>query len=539
MAAAIGRTAAVEWTGKVLSDVARGGGDSAGTPFPRALSCQDGTMKIRQALCVALAAFAVASSAEASCPSAPRPWCRQFGQTRVSIHAGSASFDWRGRVGPSTTLGDFGSPQATTGYSVCAWDGDVLALAADVPEASTCGAAACWSAHGTAGLRYRDGEAAAGEVAALDLKASSKGKTKLTVKGPVAGAVALPLVGRLTVQLLREDSELCWEGVLPLSSLRTNDASEVRGKTKFDAAAPVPALASGACGGPAAGFTTGISNLDSLVHDGLVRTFRVHVPPSYEDATPAPVVFLLHGGFGSGAQVEASSRMLEVAAAEGFVVVSPDGVAGPGGVRTWNGGSCCGYAVDQDIDDVGFVSAMIDHLEDSLCIDRRRVFATGMSNGAILAHRLACDLAGRIAAVAPVAGTDNTVSCDTLRPVPVLSIHGSADANVPYDGGLGCGPSGATYRSVPVTVARWRQRDDCADGATATSFVGDATCSLFGKCAAGSAVESCVIAEGGHSWPGGEPPATSGFGDCPFGYQSQQFSASEQSWEFFSRILPR
>jgi polyhydroxybutyrate depolymerase len=455
------------------------------------------------------------------------------------MDAESGTFDWRGTVGPSTTLGDFGSPQTTTGYSVCAWDGDVPVLAVDVPEASTCGAAACWSAQGSTGLRYRDGEAVAGEIAAVDLKASSKGKTKLTVKGPVAGAVALPLGGRLTVQLLREDSELCWEGAVPLSSLRTNEASEARGKVKFDAAAPVPALASGACGGPAAGYTAGISNLDSLVHDGLPRTFRVYVPASYDDASPVPVVFLLHGGFGSGAQIETSSRMLEVAEAEGFVVVSPDGVAGAGGVRTWNGGYCCGYAVEQDIDDVGFVSAMIDRLEASLCIDRRRVFATGMSNGAMLSHRLACDLGGRIAAVAPVAGTDNTVSCDPLRPVPVLSIHGSADANVPYDGGLGCGPSGVSYRSVPVTIARWQQRDDCADAATSTSLVGDATCSLFGKCAAGAAVESCVITDGGHQWPGGEPPATSGFGSCPFAYQSQEFSASQQAWEFFSRMLPR
>lgn len=487
-------------------------------------------------------AFASAHSAKASCPASPKPWCRQFTQTQVSIDAASGTFDWRGKRGASTTLGDFGSPQTTTGYSVCAWDADALALAVDVPAASGCGAASCWNAHGSAGLRYRDGDAAAGELATLILNASSKAKTELRAKGPVAGSVALPLYGRLTLQLLRDDSELCWEGAVPLSSLHANDASEARGEVKFDAATPVPALASSACGGPDTVYNVGISNLDRLVHDGRARTFRVYVPASYDDAAPAPVVLLLHGGFGSGAQIEASSRMLEVAAAEGFVVVSPDGVAGPGGVRTWNGGSCCGPAVDQGVDDVGFVSAMLDRLETSLCVDRRRVFATGMSNGAILAHRLACDLGGRIAAVAPVSGTDNTVSCDPLRPVPVLSIHGSADRNVPYEGGLGCGPSGDSFRSVPVTIARWRQRDDCAEGRPGTrrrERVGDATCSLFRNCAAGAAVESCVIADGGHQWPGGEPPVIPGFRDCLFGYQSQEFSASRQAWKFFSRVVPR
>lgn len=308
---------------------------------------------------------------------------------------------------------------------------------------------------------------------------------------------------------------------------------------KFDPGAAVPALASEGCGGAASSYTTGVSNLDSLVHDGLTRNFRVYLPPTYDDSVPASVVFLLHGGYGSGAQIEASSRMLEVAATEGFVVVSPDGVAGPGGVRTWNGGRCCAYAVDQDIDDVGFVSDMIDRLDSSLCVDRRRIYSTGMSNGAILSHRLACDLADRVRAIAPVSGTDMTWACDSARPVPVLSIHGSADENVPFDGGLGCGPSGASYRSVPATLAAWRQRDDCGETATSSTTVGDAACSVFGACAAGGRVESCVIDNGGHQWPGGEPPAIAGVGACLFGYQSQSFSASVQAWEFFAGQPPR
>jgi polyhydroxybutyrate depolymerase len=209
-------------------------------------------------------------------------------------------------------------------------------------------------------------------------------------------------------------------------------------------------------------------------------------------------------------------------------------VAGSGGVRTWNAGGCCGYAVDNDIDDLGFIAAILDRLEASTCVDSRRVYAAGMSNGSMMSHRLACELADRIRAIAAVAGTDMTLSCDPARPVPVLTIHGSDDANVPFDGGLGCGLADVRFRSVPVTIARWNASDGCSGDVAATSAAGDATCSSYAKCAAGSDVELCVIAGGGHQWPGGLAPSASGLPGCPFGYQSQSFSASQQMWRFFA-----
>lgn len=489
-------------------------------------------------IAVAALLLASAGTAAASCPSSPRPWCRQFAQTGVRIDATTGAFDWRGSRGPSTTLADFGSPQTTSNYSVCAWDGDALVVAADIPAAATCSGASCWSAMGASGLRYRDAAAGSGALASADLKGSTKGKTKLKIRGAVAAGAALPLTGRLTVQLLRDDSVICFEGSAPVDALGTNEATSVRAKVTHDPAAPVPALKAPACGGASSPYAAGVSNLDSLQHDGLTRTFRVYVPSSYDDASPLPVVFLLHGGFGSGAQIEGSARMLAVAESEGFVVVSPDGTAGPGGVRTWNGGGCCGASADNDVDDVGFVSAMLDRLEDSLCIDRRRVFATGMSNGAILSHRLACDLGDRIAAVAPVSGTDMSYGCDPVRPVPVHEVHGSLDSNVPFDGGFGCGPAGANYRSVPATIAGWKERNGCADTVTATTTIGNASCSLYGSCSVGGAVELCVIDGGGHQWPGGEPPAVTGLPGCSFGEQSQSYSASQEAWNFFRARVP-
>ncbi len=490
----------------------------------------------RVVLCVLVAL--AADSAHAACPTEPRPWCRQFGQTQLRLDAASGAFEWRGGNGPSSVLSDFGVPQASTGYSLCAWDGNNLLLASELPAASTCGGLPCWSTAGSGGLRYRNDAAAAGELSSLEWKASSKGKTRLKAKGAVAASVALPLQGRVTLQLLRDDSALCFEGSFPAAGASTNGATQVQAKWKHDPSAVVPSLPSGGCGGSPSPYAAGVSTAASLVHDGLTRSFRTWIPSAYDDASPLPVVLLLHGGFGSGAQIEGASRMLDVAAASGFVVVSPDGSTGPGGVRAWNAGLCCGAAAANEVDDVGFLAALLDRLEQELCIDRRRVFATGMSNGGLLAHRLACDLGDRIAAVAPVAGTDMTYGCDPLRPVPIHEVHGSADANVPFDGGPGCGPAGASYRSVPGTMTGWKQRNDCKDAVTSTRTVGDATCTRYGQCAPGTLVELCVVDGGGHQWPGGEPPVVAGLPGCSFGVQSQSYSASEEAWKFFRAVVP-
>jgi polyhydroxybutyrate depolymerase len=244
-------------------------------------------------------------------------------------------------------------------------------------------------------------------------------------------------------------------------------------------------------------------------------------------------VLLLHGGFGSGAQIETASRLLEVADANRFIVTSPDGVAGPGGVRTWNGGGCCGYAAATGVDDVGFMGALLDRLEAGLCIDRRRVYTAGMSNGAIMSHRLGCDLAARVRAVGSVAGAMMARPCAPVRPVPVMEIHGTGDLNIPYDGGTGCGAAGVPFRSVVSTIDGWLVRDACKGRTRTLLQQGDGTCVNPSNCSAGTDVALCTIPNGGHQWPGGNPPAIGGLPGCPFGYQSQTFSASQVLWQFF------
>ncbi|MFT3923967.1 MAG: PHB depolymerase family esterase [Myxococcales bacterium] len=272
------------------------------------------------------------------------------------------------------------------------------------------------------------------------------------------------------------------------------------------------------------------TQMGELEHDGLARSFRVHVPPGYRADRPAALVVMLHGGGGSGRQFELNSaRMDAVADRESFLSVYPDGT---GAIKTWNGGGCCGSAVSEDVDDVGFVAALLDHLEQTLCIDRQRIFAAGMSNGGIMSHRLACELSDRIAAIAPVSGTNMTASCVPKRPLAVLQIHGTADGHVPYDGGEGCGPAGVAFPSVPATMEAWRLRNGCSSAKTVTFQQGDGSCETYGGCVFGADVTLCSITGGGHSWPGGDPPA--GLVECPAnGPQSTTFSASEVIWSFF------
>jgi len=264
--------------------------------------------------------------------------------------------------------------------------------------------------------------------------------------------------------------------------------------------------------------------------DGGRRTFRVHVPPGYDPFTPVAVLLMFHGGGGSARQFEeASAEMDPIADREGFVTVYPDGT---GTLRTWNGVGCCGAAVTQNIDDVGFVRALLDHIESSLCVDRNRVFASGMSNGGILSHRLACELADRLSAIAPVAGTDLTSTCSPARPIAVMHTHGTADGHVPWEGGEGCGPSaGVDFTSVPETMERWRTRNGCSSTKTVTLTQGDARCESYEACSNGADVTLCSIDGGGHNWPGGRPPA--GLVDCPEdGGQSSTFDVSEVIWSF-------
>jgi polyhydroxybutyrate depolymerase len=275
-------------------------------------------------------------------------------------------------------------------------------------------------------------------------------------------------------------------------------------------AAILPAPPSGAAPGAASGPAPGTTE-HRLAFGGLDRSYQVVIPPGLSKK-PAAVVVVLHGGFGTAEGALRQGGWVEAAARGRFVAVAPEGV-----IRSWNAGECCGPPARRGVDDVGFVLAVLDEVEGDLRVDRDRVFATGISNGGMLAYRLACDAADRFAAIAPVAATVVTDGCDPRVPVSVLHVHGLADENVPFEGGV---PT-RSFQADPPAYRPVRESLDVfvrADGCTATPRVrtrGAVTTERWRGCTDRSAVELVTIADGGHSWPGGQqmarvldPPST-------------------------------
>ena len=256
----------------------------------------------------------------------------------------------------------------------------------------------------------------------------------------------------------------------------------------------------------------------TLTHGGVERSYRLHLPDGY-DRSATPLVLNFHG-FTSSPDAQATYSIMNATAdREGFAVAYPQGTGSP---ASWNAGACCGSALENDVDDVGFVSAMIDDIGAKLCLDESRVYSTGLSNGGFLSYRLACELADRIAAIAPVAGVDGMASCEPSRAVPVLHFHGTQDTLVPYEGSDSYG-----FPSVEETMTSWAERNGCTGERQVTYEQGDARCEAWSACNEGSAVELCVIDGGGHTWPGGLVPAV-------VGKTSQDVSASDRMWEFFA-----
>jgi polyhydroxybutyrate depolymerase len=178
---------------------------------------------------------------------------------------------------------------------------------------------------------------------------------------------------------------------------------------------------------------------------------------------------------------------------------------------------------------VAFTAALLDDLSQDVAVDPRRVFATGMSNGGMLAYRLGCELSTRIAAVTVVAAALVVSPCRPERPVSLLHIHGTADTIVPVRGGVGSNPTLGSFRSVAASVAVFAAADGCTSGPVpAPQLVADASVSSYAGCRDGSAVQTVLVVGGGHTWPGGTPFP-------PGGATSTETSASELAWRFFAR----
>jgi polyhydroxybutyrate depolymerase len=284
---------------------------------------------------------------------------------------------------------------------------------------------------------------------------------------------------------------------------------------------------------PACAAVTARDDSGTIEADGAARTYLIHIPASYDGQKAVPLVLVFHGGGGQPPGMVRISGMNDVADRHGFIAVYPAGLN-----RQWKDGRTAALSPP---DDVAFIDALIHTLETNYRIDSKRIYATGISNGAFFSFRLACDLGNEIAAIAPVAGSIPVGFNDTCKndPVSVMMINGTADRLVPYDGGRVGGPFVAQGDSIPVsqTVSIWVKTDGCTQ-APRTSTVLDVDSAdgtttaiqTFDGCQDGTSVELYTVTGGGHTWPGGPqylPPAI-------IGVTSRDFDASETMWQFFA-----
>jgi len=251
--------------------------------------------------------------------------------------------------------------------------------------------------------------------------------------------------------------------------------------------------------------------------DGRDRTYHLYIPAGVAAAPtgePVPLLVALHGGTGSGTQFEKSSGFDGLAEANRFLVVYPDGVGtGADGAtnRTWNGGRCCGVAAREAIDDVAFVGLLVDALAGQYPVDPARVYAAGHSNGGILAYRLACELSEVVVAVGVQSTSLEIDGCAPARPVSVLHIHGTADQNIPIDGGVGPRALSGVSFAVPVDGARtMADRDGCPDEPERSTDPAnpDVTVDAWTPCDDGTEVRFVTVDGAPHSWMGPRRPGT-------------------------------
>ena len=244
-----------------------------------------------------------------------------------------------------------------------------------------------------------------------------------------------------------------------------------------------------------------------------------------------PLVLVLHGGGGNAAIAENMSGFTAKARQEGFIVAYPEGSGRfAGKLLTWNAGHCCGYAMKRNIDDVAFISALIERLIADYPVDPQRVYVTGMSNGGLMSHRLGIELSDKLAAIAPLVATLFGDEPQPRGPVAALMINGMLDKAVPHLGGPPGGRVSDAWDGTPTKPALaqasfWAKANGCA----ATPAQQDHGRYLLWRytCAPGGAVELYLLKDNGHAWPGGQPGSRRG--DTP----SSALNATDVIWRFF------
>lgn len=260
-----------------------------------------------------------------------------------------------------------------------------------------------------------------------------------------------------------------------------------------------------------------------LVQVGDVsRSFKLHIPAGHDGSTPLPLVFNLHGTGGSAERQELLSGMSAVADEEQFLVAGGMAVFNPHGRVTWNA-----VLDPTGVSDIDYIVAAINAVDRKVPVDRKRVFATGMSGGGRMSSRIACELSSKIAAVAPVAGVQFGANCNPVRPIPLITFHGLNDKVNTYSG-EDAERNPFWVAGVEEAIALWVDSNGCGNKLVAENLTDDVTRLSYPGCAQGADVVFYRIRNAGHTWPG-----SAVYAKRTDRVTNMDIDASQLIWEFF------
>lgn len=277
----------------------------------------------------------------------------------------------------------------------------------------------------------------------------------------------------------------------------------------------------------------------SITYNGHVRHAYLYTPGSYHSDRPAPLVLAFHGYLGSGPQMIKTTRFNELAEKEGFLVAYPETL------RLGEKWQANAGPSDSSEEDVEFIRALIQHIQSSRNVDRKRVYATGFSSGGFFSQRLACEMPDSIAAIAPVSATLGVPvknSCHLTRPMPAMIINGTSDPVVTWQGEIRrvrFAFKDSVITTVPQAVAFWRDQNHCDAVPEKTVQVYAARQSKgvqinnYPNCRPPGEVQQIIIQKGGHTWPGS--PKKGRLARALVGRTSQEIDATSTIWAFFKR----
>jgi len=279
-------------------------------------------------------------------------------------------------------------------------------------------------------------------------------------------------------------------------------------------------------GPPAGGALPPGTESHTLAWGGEGRTYLLHRSSSLTAPARPVLVVVLHGATLTAAQTERYYHWDDLADANGFAVAYPQGVG-----MAWNAGSCCSDAPARGTDDVGFIGAVLEDAATRVGADAGREYLTGVSNGAMMTLRFACERPGRLAAIGSVAGTF-TSACARVPAVPFIAIHGLHDRVVSFEKGPGTVESGPGTRLPAMeAIGRFLAADGCHDPVTTTA---GAVHTETATCGPGLAVRVVTIDGAGHQWPGAILDAQRAARDGPDNQPSRVLDATAELWTFFS-----